>query len=199
MKKYTLVTALFLILFSCNTGNKKEDESKAVTIEESQARMLVVPSSGYRFKDTVGGYEVSWYIRDTTVSVNIPYSYSKQLADSTKRWLGGTTQPPVDTTTVPPVTSFAIEGFGAKTKGGEGQQQVHVTSTSGLLSAIQSNRYVWIDKGGTYVFRGNFTNLANVTIDASKADGPVILNNNNNGGALIFETSHDIIVRSLSV
>lgn len=108
--------------------------------------------------------------------------------------------PVIDTVVIPPVIiPGSIEGFG-KTNGGNGQPIFHVSNATDLINNIKSNRYVLIDKGGTYVFRGNYTNLVNVTIDGSQADGPVIINNANNGGALIFETGcHDIIVKSIAI
>lgn len=112
-------------------------------------------------------------------------------------------RPPIiiDTVVIPPVIIPGnIEGFG-KTNGGNGQPVFHVSNATDLLNNIKSNRYIIIDKGGTYVFRGNYTNLVNLTIDGSQADGPVIINNNNNGGAMIFETAgcHDIIVKSIAI
>lgn len=130
-----------------------------------------------------------------TTSVSYTETYVLQVVKPFKN------PPIIDTTPPPPPpVNSGIEGFG-KTNGGNDQPVFHVSNATDLTNNIKSNRYIFIDKGGEYIFRGNYTSLVNVTIDGSQADGPVILNNKNNGGALIFETAgcHDIIVKSIAI
>jgi hypothetical protein len=96
----SVITVLFL--FSCNTPSaKKEDVSTQRLFATSFS-----PNGGLSHTDTVNGYEVHWNIRDTTESRSYSYTYTK--VDTTMRYVGSVTPPPVDTTTPPPVTGYTL-------------------------------------------------------------------------------------------
>lgn len=196
MKKITFVVA-FLILLSCNS--KKEDKSQIQTF----ARLLPSVPNGYSFKDTVNGYEVNWYIRDTSITVNIPYTSTKTLVDSTMRWLGVLTPPPVDTIVIPPVTSMAIQGYGADAIGGLlfPNSVYHVTNTNAsgagsLANGIGSNKNIVFDVSGTINTRLYVSGLSYLTIDAYSSKQDITISTNN-GDALTVENSHHIIIRGV--
>lgn len=130
----------------------------------------------YIFRLTVTDNDGAIGTDDVTVTVNSPTQTGKQ-----------------DT---------SQQGFG-KNNGGNGKPIVTVTSGSALANAIKSNTYIKIDNkaSGSWSFRGNYSNLVNVTIDGSESTFPIVLDNGNNGDGLSFEGSgcHDIIIKSISV
>jgi len=97
--------------------------------------------------------------------------------------------------TPPPIIPGAIQGFG-QTAGGSNFAPTYVSTVTQLRTAIKSNSNVVITKGGTYNFAFPKTGLANLTVDGSQADGPVIFTNT---GGVVFETCHDIIIRGIAI
>jgi hypothetical protein len=102
------------------------------------------------------------------------------------------------------------EGFGSVTKGGTGQQVVHVTNLDSagpgsLYSAIGSNRIIVFDVAGTIDnFQWDSSNefpVFNLTIDGSTAPSPgITLDNENSDNGLSFQDGcHDIIVKNIRV
>lgn len=119
--------------------------------------------------------------------------------------------PPVDTTT-PPVLG-TVQGYGAKTNGGNAFKNTptHVTNLNlsgagSFADAIKSNRYIVFDVAGTIKgFRWDVGNVqsgsySNITIDGTTAPSPgITLDNAGAGNTFGFEGAgnHDIIVKSI--
>lgn len=193
MKKITMFALVVLILFSCGDNKPKEESSI------SYAKVLNPGSGGYTFYDTVDGYQIRYWIRDTTITATVPYSYSRTIVDTFKRWLGTTVPPSVDTVIVPPVTPSAIQGFGANAVGGSNSSDVRtVTTAAQFNAALGNNRTILFGANVTIKGRVNIT-YSYLTIDGNGYD--VIIDNNNNGDGISFNGSgaHHCILKNVNV
>lgn len=215
MKQITKFLTLLLIAsiaFSC--GGDKTQETKVplktekISTSDGQIvyEMRLAPGpNGYTFFDTVNGYEIKYWIRDTTITVNVPYTYTKPNVDTFMRYIGTGNPPPpppTDTTTIPPVSSTSYEGYGVDAIGGANSSTVyHVTNLSAsgagsLANGIGSNKTIVFDVSGTINARLWVSGLSYLTIDAysSKQDITVATTA---GDVLTVENSHHVIIRGI--
>lgn len=137
--------------------------------------------------------------KDTTV---VNFTTTTTTTSNTQTGYTTTSIPVKDSVVIPPpVYTAGIEGFG-KTIGGDNLAPTNVSTASDIMNKARSNTNIVVTKGGTYKIRMNFGNTINLTIDGSKADGPVIFDNTGLGGDCVsFEGAgnHDIIVRGVAI